>query len=169
MVMACVPVMSSGFGGVVLGYLLWLALGFLLGVRYPFARRDVSVWLSSILGMFFFAVPMLGLFGFVFIFQFLAFPMHLGVEACLALGGYVDAAERKARLVLFVPPLVVTLMLGLTGKYWHYSQASRPWRELYLNYQSTWGFFLCAFVIGLVVLLRASLRGSNFAAPAQGS
>lgn len=138
-------------------------------IRYPFARRDVSGWLTSILGLFFFALPMLGLFGFVFIFQFLAFPMHLGVEACLALGGYVDAAERKARLVSFVPPFVTTLMLGLTGKYWHYSQVSRPWRQLYLNYQSAWGFFLCAFVIGLVVLLRASLRGSNFAAPAQGS
>lgn len=109
---ACTPVMSVGFKGLMLGWLLWLVLT-------PFAMGIPSTRLFWALvvpvGMMGFAVPMFGVLLIVPVLVTIAFPMHLALEFFDALY-HPDGEYRGFRLFYNGAPLAVMLGLGLSAK-----------------------------------------------------
>ncbi len=151
--MACTPVVSVGFGGLMVGFLVWCVLA--LCTPGGCSSTSRGLWLVTVpIGMFTFVLPMLAPLLFPAMFVAIAFPMHLAVE-------FFDAwchprtPSRPERLVVNGIPLALVLGLGLGAKGLLYGQYGGL-RSLAWNYaHEAEGVFLAVWLVtGAVVLIR---------------
>lgn len=147
---ACTPLVSVGFGGLMLGWLVWLLMT-------PFAGKLSTsrlFWLWAPVGFVGFAVPSVGLVVIVPVLLLIAFPMHLAVEFLDALF-HRDLDFRPFRLFYYGLPLAVTLVAGLGAKAALYGENGglRAFAWNYLH-ESEAFFFAVWLVVGAAVLLQ---------------
>jgi len=151
--LACTPIISVGFGGLMAGFLVWCVLALCLpGVSSSASR---AFWLVTVpIGMFTFVLPMLAPLLFLAAFVAIAFPMHLAVEFFDA-WCHPQTPSRSARLVVNGIPLALVLGLGLGAKGLLYGPYGGL-RSLVWNYlhEAEAVFFAIWLLTGAVVLVR---------------
>lgn len=156
---ACTPIFSAAFGGLFVGYVVWIVLSLVLGFWYAFAWRELRSWVFWIpVGWLVFAVPMFAGILFVPMIMFIAFPMHLAVQFFLALFERPAPDDRTARLAYYGLPVALIIGLGISAKLVFYGQIGGL-RALAWNYSHR--AEVIAFALWMCVGLHVLYKGAR--------